>query len=234
MRIIHLFSSRAALAAAAHARAVDRARARAAARAHVAARARAAAVQRPQPQVELLHFSSPQSVLHLLQSDQPVIKLCKAHSFPDLRYDYMRGMLGIDPKKKRAEASGWVLLENVIWLQHNDHGVIAVTGPTSLLEHHEDICTNAMLPLSALNMGYESAQKLCVGAREPMGWKLMEKPPWAAVLAESSGEEARPARRPEQGVRAVPRGGKEPRARCARSSESGETAHGVDIGCPAA
>jgi hypothetical protein len=62
-----------------------------------------------------------------------VIKLCKAHSFPDLRYDYMRGMLGIDPKKKRAEASGWVLLENVIWLQHNDHGVIAVTGPTSLL-----------------------------------------------------------------------------------------------------
>ena len=76
-----------------------------------------------------------------------------------------------------------------IWLQHNDHGVIAVTGPTSLSEHHEDICTNAMLPLSALNMGYESAQKLCVGAREPMGWKLMEKPPWAAVLAESSGEE---------------------------------------------
>ena len=94
-----------------------------------------------------------------------MIKLCKAHSFPDLRYDYMRGMLGIDPKKKRAEASGWVLLENVIWLQHNDHGVIAVTGPTSLLEHHEDICTNAMLPLSALNMGYESAKSRGRGAR---------------------------------------------------------------------
>ena len=86
------------------------------------------------------------------KEDRKVTKnLCDAHD--NLRHDYFRGMLGLDKNKARDEASGWVLLANVTWLRHADHGYLAITGPNWLSKNCVAMCESAGLPPGALSLG---------------------------------------------------------------------------------
>jgi hypothetical protein len=107
---------------------------------------------------------SPEGVLHVVPSDREhTLSFSMAHG---LRHAYARNMMDLDEHKARDEASGWVLLGNETWIQHDSHGVIlAATGPSQLVKNGATICEGAGLSPSALSVDHSSAKMLFVGVR---------------------------------------------------------------------
>ena len=85
--------------------------------------------------------------------------LCERHG-AELRNSYFRDTLGLLTKEAAREHLGWKKLRNVSWVRHNEHGLLACTGPKWLAQWAGAINEAAQLPPGVLTMSTAMAEKL--------------------------------------------------------------------------
>jgi len=95
---------------------------------------------------------SPQSQLHVLQSDRKsTLNFCTEYK---QRHNYFRKMA---VHETQENASLWVLLSRARWIRNEKYGaVVAVAGPKALFDHQETICLTSGLPVASMRFGDQS------------------------------------------------------------------------------